>query len=148
IETVQELDRQLEAHASNWYVREVRLFIKRVLKRLDLTARSIFALIEPGSCFAGTFLELALAADRSYMLASDDLRIALTSANFGTYPTSGGISRLQVRSMDQPERYAELKDRSDTLDAEAAEENGLVTVALDDIDWEDEVRLAIEERAS
>ena len=149
-------DRLLADHASDWLVREVRLYLKRVFKRLDVSSRSLVALIEPGSCFVGTLLELALAADRSYMLrgtfegdARPAAAIRLTTMNFGAYPMSNGLSRLASRFLGDPARVDDLKRRiGEELDAEAADEAGLVTFAPDDIDWEDEVRLAIEARAA
>jgi benzoyl-CoA-dihydrodiol lyase len=149
-------DALLEQHKSDWRVREIRLFLKRVFKRIDVSSRSLFALIEPGSCFTGTLLELALAADRSYMLDGQfegDNRppatIRLTPLNFGAYPMVNGLSRLQSRSLDDLARVDALRDQiGEDLDAEAADEAGLVTFTPDDIDWEDEVRIAIEERAA
>ena len=149
-------DRALLAHGADWLVREIRLYLKRTLKRLDVSSRSIFALIEPGSCFAGTLLELALAADRVFMLdgpREDDARpaaaVRLTGLNFGTYPTVNGLTRLESRFLDEPGRVDDLKGRiGEDLDAAAASEAGLVTFTPDDIDWEDEVRIAIEERAA
>jgi benzoyl-CoA-dihydrodiol lyase len=149
-------DRALLAHGADWLVREIRLYLKRTLKRLDVSSRSIFALIEPGSCFAGTLLELALAADRVFML--DGLRegaagpaaaVRLTGMNFGAYPTVNGLTRLESRFLDETGRVDDLKGRiGEDLDAAAASEAGLVTFTPDDIDWEDEVRIAIEERAA
>jgi benzoyl-CoA-dihydrodiol lyase len=153
---VEACDRLLEQHAAHWLVREIRLYLKRTLKRLDVTSRSIFALIEPGSCFAGTLLELALAADRSYMLdgerQGDDRpapSLRLTGANFGAYPMPNGLTRLASRFLGEPGRVDDLKGRvGQDLDAEAAGEAGLVTFTPDDIDWDDEVRIALEERAA
>jgi benzoyl-CoA-dihydrodiol lyase len=121
-----------------------------VLKRLDLTARTFFALVEPGSAFAGSLLELALAADRSYMLAGGGApaTIELSPLNHGALPTSSGLSRLEARFLGEPARLREVLSHPGPFDAEAAHEAGLVTFAPDDIDWEDEVRLAIEERAA
>ncbi len=155
-DTVEAHDRLLLDHQSDWLVREIRLFLKRVFKRLDVTSRSLFALVGPGSCFAGTLLELALAADRSYMLdgaREGDARPAptlrLTGTNFGAYPMVNGLSRLASRFLDEPARADDLKGRNGQgLDAAAALEAGLVTFAPDDIDWEDEVRIALEERAA
>jgi len=155
-DAVEAYDRFLEQHAGDWLVREVRLYLKRTLKRLDVTSRSLFALIEPGSCFAGTLLELALAADRSYMLAgtregatTPAAAVRLTAANFGAYPMPNGLSRLASRFLAEPGRVDDLKGRAgQDLDAEAAAEAGLVTFTPDDIDWDDEVRLALEERAA
>jgi benzoyl-CoA-dihydrodiol lyase len=149
-------DRALEQHAAHWLVREIRLYLKRTLKRLDVTSRSLFALIEPGSCFAGTLLELALACDRSYMLdgtregdAAPAAMLRLTPLNFGVYPMPNGLSRLASRFLAEPGRVDDLKGRlGQDLDATAASEAGLVTFIPDDIDWDDEVRLAVEERAA
>ena len=149
-------DRLLLDHQSDWLVREIRLYLRRVFKRLDVTSRSLFALIEPGSCFAGTLLELALACDRSYMLdgtREGDGRPAaalrLTALNLGAYPMVNGLGRLASRFLDEPARADDLKGRlGQDLDAAAALEAGLVTFAPDDIDWEDEVRIALEARAA
>jgi benzoyl-CoA-dihydrodiol lyase len=137
-------------------VREIRLYLKRTFKRLDVSSRSLFTLIEPGSCFAGTLLELALAADRSYMLdgaLEGDTRkpaaVRLTGMNFGPYPMVNGLTRLASRSLDEPARADDLKRRiGEDLDAPAAAAAGLVTFTPDDIDWEDEVRVGIEARAA
>ena len=149
-------DRMLAQHEADWLVREIRLYLKRTLKRLDVSSRSIFALVEPGSCFTGTLLELALAADRTFMFdgarEGDPGRPAtlrLTGMNFGPYPTVNGLTRLASRFLDEPGRVDDLKGRiGEDLDAAAAAEAGLVTFTPDDIDWEDEVRIAIEERAA
>ncbi len=134
----------------DWLAREIRLYWKRVLKRLDLSSRSLIALIEPGSCFAGTLAEIVLAADCSYMLDSDDdVSLRLGEANFGALAMSNGLSRLETRFLGAPEAVERARKAiGKDLDAIAAEELGLITFAPDDIDWEDEVRLAIEERAS
>jgi benzoyl-CoA-dihydrodiol lyase len=153
---VEAYDRVLERHAGHWLVREIRLYLRRTLKRLDVTSRSLFALIEPGSCFAGTLLELALAADRSYMLAGrrqgdsvPPATVRLTPVNFGAYPMPNGLSRLASRFLAEPGRVDDLKGRlGQDLDAAAAAEAGLVTFTPDDIDWDDEVRIAVEERAA
>jgi benzoyl-CoA-dihydrodiol lyase len=153
---VEAYDRLLEQHAAHWLVREIRLYLKRTFKRLDVTSRSIFALIELGSCFAGTLLELALASDRSYMLdgarEGDDRpapSIRVTVANFGAYPMPNGLTRLASRFLGEPGRVDDLKGRvGQDLDAEMADEAGLVTFRPDDIDWDDEVRIALEERAA
>jgi benzoyl-CoA-dihydrodiol lyase len=149
-------DRLLLAHQADWLVREIRLFWKRVLKRLDVSSRSIFALAEPGSCFAGTLAELLLAADRSYMLdgpregdARPPATLRLTELNFGAYPMPNGLTRLASRFLGEPGRADDLKGRiGEDLDAAAAQAAGLVTFTPDEIDWEDEVRLALEERAA
>ncbi|MGH7354849.1 MAG: 2,3-epoxybenzoyl-CoA dihydrolase [Candidatus Rokuibacteriota bacterium] len=151
---VEAYDRLLLAHPGDWFLREVRLYWKRVLKRIDVSSRSLFALIEPGSCFAGTLLELALAADRSYMLdgARDGKSaptVRLTAVNFDAYPMSNGLSRLASRFLGEPGRVDDLKGRvGQDLDAATAAESGLVTFTPDDIDWEDEVRVALEARAA
>jgi benzoyl-CoA-dihydrodiol lyase len=155
-EAVLAYDRFLELNREHWLAREIRLKWKRVLKRVDLTSRTLVALIEPGSCFAGTLAELVLAADRSYMLVGQrdgDNRppatVALTDANFDAYPMPNGITRLTSRFLGREApldaAYAAI---GRPLDAEAAEELGLVTFAPDDIDWEDEIRIFLEERAS
>ncbi|HKQ63322.1 MAG TPA: 2,3-epoxybenzoyl-CoA dihydrolase [Candidatus Polarisedimenticolaceae bacterium] len=150
IDRVLAVDATLERLADDGFVREVRLLIARTLRRLDQTARSIFALIEPGSCFAGTLFELALAADRSYLLDDPErpVAIALSAANGGAYPMTHGPTRLAARFLGEPERVGELLGEPRRFDAQEAAEAGLVTVVADDIDYEDEVRLAIEERAS
>ena len=150
-------DRLLAEHGGDWLVNEVRHYLKRTLKRLDVSSRSLIALVEPGSCFAGSLLELALAADRCYMLDglpedADGARpatIALGELNFGALPMGNGLSRLGVRFLADPDHVETLRELAgEPLDAARALELGLVTSAPDDIDWEDEVRLAIEERAS
>ncbi|MBI4263357.1 MAG: benzoyl-CoA-dihydrodiol lyase, partial [Acidobacteria bacterium] len=143
-------DRALAAHRDHWLVREIALFIARTLRRLDLTSRSFYALIEPGHAFAGTLFELALACDRSYMLDDDDRpnAIALSEMNAGAYPMSNGLSRLEVRFLGAPERVAEALRREGPFDPQEALEAGLVSFAPDALDWDDEVRLAIEERAA
>ena len=148
--TVLTIDRTLHQHRANWLVREVILFIKRTLKRLDLTSRSFFALIEPGSAFAGTLFDVALACDRAYMLDDPDRpnTIALSAMNGGAYPMSNGLSRLDSRFLGEPARVAAAFAHDGAFDAQAALEAGLVTSAPDDLDWDDEVRLAIEERAA
>jgi benzoyl-CoA-dihydrodiol lyase len=148
-EAVLEVDRALDGHRDHWLVREIIGHIRRTLKRLDLTARSLFALIEPGNAFAGTLFELALAADRSYMLAHPDQANSLAlSAMNGSYPMSTGLTRLQTRFLGQPEQVDRVLSHDGPFDAEEALAAGLVSFAPDDIDWEDEVRLAIEERTA
>jgi len=149
-------DQFLEANKEHWLAREIRGFWKRVLKRVDLTSRSLVALVEPGSCFAGTLAELVFASDRSYMLIGKrdgdnkpPATLALATVNFGAYPMSNGLSRLASRFLADPTDLDRAKAAAgETLDAEAAERLGLVTFALDDIDWEDEIRVFLEERAS
>jgi benzoyl-CoA-dihydrodiol lyase len=149
-------DATLAAHKEHWLVREITLYLRRTLKRIDVTSRSIFALIEPASCFTGILLELALAADRSYMLDGQfegdnrpEATITLTAMNFGPFEMVNGLTRLQSRFLDDPSQVDALADRQgEAMDALTAEDAGLVTFAPDDIDWEDEVRIAIEERAA
>ena len=134
----------------DWLAREIRLYWKRVLKRLDLSSRSLIAVVEPDSCFAGTLAEIVLAADRSYMLDSDgSASLRLSEANFGALPMSNGLSRLETRFLGDPDAVVAAREViGEDLYAIAAEKLGLVTFIPDDIDWEDEVRLAIEERTS
>jgi benzoyl-CoA-dihydrodiol lyase len=144
------VDQTLLAHADHWLVREIVHFIKRTLKRMDLTSRSFFALIQPGSCFAGTLFELALASDRSYMLDDPDRpnTVALSAMNGGPLKMSNGLTRLETRFLGEPARVGELVADAGALDAQEAYEAGLVTFAPDDLDWDDEVRLAVESRAA
>ncbi|MFT8243103.1 2,3-epoxybenzoyl-CoA dihydrolase [Roseomonas sp. BN140053] len=148
-------DAFLDAHAGDWFVREVRHYLKRTLKRVDVTSRSLIALIEPGSCFAGTLAELAFAADRSAILVGTregDNRAAelrLSPLNFGAYPMGNGLTRLQARFYGEPEAVERAKARSgEAIEADEAEALGLVTFAYDDTDWDDEIRIMLEERAS
>jgi benzoyl-CoA-dihydrodiol lyase len=151
---VQEMDATLAAHKDHWLVRETIGLMRRTFSRIDVSSRSLFALIEEGSCFVGTFLELALACDRSYMLALPDdankaPHIAVGELNFGTFPMVTGQSRLQRRFYDeQPALEAVRAKAGQSLDAQQAFDIGLVTSAPDDIDWADEVRIAIEERVA
>ncbi len=148
------MDATLQAHQGHWFVRETVGLLRRTLSRLDVSSRSLFALIEPGSCFAGTLLELALACDRSYMLALPDdtaraPRIAVDEANFGAYPMATGQSRLARRFYEDAQPLMNARARSgEPLHADAAFSLGLVTACPDDIDWADEVRIAIEERVA
>jgi len=152
---VEAYDHLLAKNAGDWLVREIVLYWKRTLKRLDVSSRSLIALIEPGSCFTGTLLEVALAADRSYMLDGvlegsnlPAVTLRLTDMNFGSYPMGNGLTRLQTRFLSNPAHVDTLKGKTgEPLDAAAADAAGLVTFTPDDIDWEDEVRLAVEERA-
>jgi len=152
-------ERLVEAAAGeDWLASEIRNFLKRTLKRLDVTSRSLIALVEPGSCFAGPLLELALACDRQYMLdgvpadggdATAPAAIVLTAGNFGAYPMANGLSRLATRCYGEPGRLAKLEQETGRpIEAAEALELGLVTFAPDDLDWDDEVRIALEERAS
>jgi len=149
-------DAFLDANKSHWLVNEIRQYWKRVLKRIDVTSRTLVTLVEPGSCFAGTLAELVFAADRSYMLIGSrqgDNRpppaIELSAMNFGACPMSHGLTRLESRFQADPADLDHAREKiGAALDAEEAEELGLVTFALDDIDWDDEVRVFLEERAS
>ncbi len=145
-------DRALDANRSDGFVEQVLLLQRRVLKRLDLCARSIFALVREGSCFVGTLMELSLAADRTYMRDDPDAdspaTIRLSAMNGGSFPMGNGLSRLQTRFLGNPAHAKELAQMSHTFDARAAAKAGLVTMSPDAIDWDDEVRLAIEERVS
>jgi len=157
-ERVLEYDAQLRELSQDWFVNEVGLFYKRLLKRLDVTSRSLIAVIEPGSCYAGLLLEIALAADRQYMLDGvyEDVdadatpaTIVLTACNDGLLPMGNGLTRLASRFYGHDDALEAARAAFDRpLDARAADEIGMVTSALDDIDFEDEVRIALEERAS
>ena len=148
IDSVLSVDKVLTANRDHWLVREIILNMARVLRRLDLTAKSFFAIVEPGSCFAGNLLELLLASDRSYMLMDDENSIAISELNAGAFPMSNGLTRLQSRFLSDPERAEQVLNGERRLNTEAAEEMGLITFAPDDLDWEDEIRVAIEERTS
>jgi benzoyl-CoA-dihydrodiol lyase len=149
-------DALLESAADHWFIRETRHYLKRVLKRLDLTSRSIIALMEPGSCFAGTLAELAFAADRSAMLegtfkgeSQQPATLTLSPLNFGAYPMSNGLSRLATRFLGEPASVDRAREQAGVpLDAATALALGLVTVTYDAIDWADEIRIMLEERAS
>ena len=147
---VLQADDVLLANQGDWLVREITHFIKRTLKRVDLSAKSFFAVIEPGNAFAGTLFELALAADRSYLLDDDDQtnRIALSGMNAGPLKMSNGLTRLQTRFYGAPEKVDEALAHDGAFDPQEALECGLVTFAPDSIDWDDEVRLAVESRAA
>jgi benzoyl-CoA-dihydrodiol lyase len=144
-------------HGSDWFVCEVKHHIKRVLKRLDLTARSLFAIVEPGNCFVGTLFELCLAADRIYMLDDEEIwedeggvrnTVQMSELNGGAYPMSNGLSRLRTHFIGEEHDIERALSHAGPFNAQQADNCGLVTYAPDDIDWEDEVRIAIEERAS
>jgi benzoyl-CoA-dihydrodiol lyase len=150
-------DAALAEHAGDWLVNETRHYLKRTLKRFDVTSRSLIALIEPGSCFAGPLLELALACDRQYMLEgtfedADDAapaRLVVSESNLGAYPMGNGLTRLESRFWGDEAGLGAVREAvGRPLDAAAADDLGLITYALDDIDWADEVRIVLEERAS
>jgi benzoyl-CoA-dihydrodiol lyase len=149
-EAVKRIDTALYQLRDHWLVNEILLLMARTLRRLDLTARSLFAVVDEGSCFAGSLLEIALAADRIYMLRDTAglVRMASSPLNGGLLPMTHGPSRLQVRFMANPAHVDEIVGESQLLDTDAAEEAGLVTAAMDEIDWEDELRMVVEERVS
>jgi len=157
-ELVAAYDKLLNDNADDWLIREIRHYWKRTMKRLDLTSRSLFAFVTPGSCYVGFLAEILFSVDRSYMLEGifeeADIEqvpatIRLTESNFGAYPMCNGLSRLATRFLDDDEQMRKVEAlMHQGLDAEAANDAGLLTYALDDIDWEDEVRILIEERAS
>jgi len=146
----------LAANADHWLANEVRQYWKRTLKRIDVTSRSLAALVEHGSCFAGVLAEILFAVDRTYMMEDEfegDNRpiatITLTESNFGPFPMGNDLNRLQTRFLGEPEKVDAAKEHlGEALEAEEADELGLVTMILDDIDWEDEIRIFAEERAS
>lgn len=146
----------LLGNSGDWLANEIIQYWKRLLKRIDMTSRSLVALVEPGSCYAGVLAEILFAADRSYMAEGEfdgDNRptatITLSTSNFGTYPMSNDLTRLQTRFIGAPEQIDNIREKIDApLEAEDADQLGLVTFALDDIDWEDEIRVFLEERAS
>ncbi len=150
IENVLAVDETLAANKDHWLIREIILHMARTLRRLDLTAKSFFALIEPGGCFAGNLLELALAADRTFMLNNPEekVEIAASEMNASAFPMSNGLTRLQSRFLAEPEKAEAVLAHDGTFDTEEADQAGLVTFAPDDLDWEDEIRVAIEERTS
>ncbi|GAC1528420.1 MAG: hypothetical protein NVS2B4_06370 [Ramlibacter sp.] len=147
-------DAVLEQHKAHWLVRETLGLLRRTLARLDVTSRSLIALVDQGSCFAGTFYEMALACDRIYMLDLPDApdaapALQLSMANFGRYPQVNGLTRLQTRFYEDADTIARLQGLADSaLRADQALGLGLVTLTPDDIDWDDEIRLMLEERAS
>ena len=140
----------LAAGQDDWFLKEIHLFQIRTLRRLDNMAKSLFAIIEPGSCFVGTLFELSLAADRSYMFLDEEEEntLQLSAANQGSFPMHNGATRLVTRFLGEPEAVEESLEQGGPIGAEEAEELGLVTASPDDIDWEDEIRIAIEERIS
>ena len=156
VESVKVYDEFLQRHKDHWLIREIILYWKRTLKRLDMTSRTSFALIEPGSCFAGFLAEFLFAVDRSYMLdgqfEDDDAppaAIILTESNFGPLPMANGLTRLQTRFLGEPDSVETTrKFIGQNIDSARASELGLVTFTPDDIDWEDEIRMLLEERAS
>jgi len=152
-ERVLAADATLAAHAQNWFVRETLGMLRRTFARLEVSARTLFAVIDSGSCFVGTLLELALAADRSYMLSApergDAPRVALSALNFGAYPTVARVSRIESRFYGEVPPIAQAREAiGRSLSAEDALALGLITAAPDELDWTDELRIVIEERTS
>jgi benzoyl-CoA-dihydrodiol lyase len=154
IDAVLAVDATLRQHRDDWFVKETIGFLRRTLARLDVSSRTMYAILDQGSCFAGTLAELAFAADRSYMLQLPDNEaasptIVMSEANFGLYPMVNGLTRLLTRFCEDEKAVAAARGRvGEKLGAAAAAELGLVTFTPDDLDWDDEVRLAIEERTS
>jgi benzoyl-CoA-dihydrodiol lyase len=145
------VDEALTANREHWLVREILAHMARVLRRLDLTAKSFFALVEPGSCFAGNLLELLLASDRSYMLddaEAEQTSVCVSELNAGALPMSNGLTRLQSRFLGEPEKVDDVLAHRGPLTTEDADAAGLITFAPDELDWDDEIRMAIEERTS
>jgi benzoyl-CoA-dihydrodiol lyase len=150
IDDVLAVDKTLGANRDHWLIREIVLLMARTLRRLDLTAKSFFAIVESGSCFAGNLLELMLASDRSYMLNNPNKmpEIGFSELNRGALPMANGLTRIHSHFLAEPERGDLILDMNRSFDTEDAEDHGLVTFAPDDLDWDDEIRLAIEERTS
>ena len=150
INRVLEMDATLKTLSDHWFVREVQHFIKRTLKRMDVTAKSFFSIIDEGSCFAGTLLEVALAGDRTYILNDPDfpVELGISELNRGDYPMANGLSRLETRFLGEPEQVGVVTSELGVIDALRADDLGLATSAPDELDWEDELRVALEERAS
>jgi benzoyl-CoA-dihydrodiol lyase len=147
-DAVLDIDRTLAEHAGHWLVREILLKMRRTFKRVDQTARSLFALVEPGSCFVGSLLELVLATDRSYMLddPSRPAHVALGPLNRAWFPMANGLSRLETRLLGEPDTLARVRARDGLIPSKEAVALGLVTFAPDELDWDDEVRIACEAR--
>ena len=156
LENVLHYDSLFHKYKSNWFINEIKYLWNRTLKRIDLTSRSLVTLVEPGSCFAGFLTEIIFASDRSYMAEgifdesnNPEAKIALTKSNFNFFKMSNGITRLETRFLSEPKIIKELEDLAGKeLNSQTASENGLITFSFDDIDWEDEVRIFLEERSS
>jgi benzoyl-CoA-dihydrodiol lyase len=142
------VDAMLAKHADHGLVNEVRLFMRRVLKRMDVTAKTFFAVVAPGSCFAGALLELALASDRIYMKDEEGVSMQVSPMNAGPFPMGNGLTRLQSRFLKEPERVNRVLETKGAIGTQAASKLGLTTFTPDDIDWDDEIRIAFEERAA
>jgi benzoyl-CoA-dihydrodiol lyase len=148
-EIVRRTESPVLEHRDHWFVREVLGMMRRTFARLEVSSRSIYAIVEPGSCFVGCLLELALAADRVYMLDDDRTAVWLTPFNFGPLPGINGLSRLEARVYQDPRALEHLRAQSGRpLRAREGEELGLVTFAPDELDWSDEIRLALESRSA
>jgi benzoyl-CoA-dihydrodiol lyase len=155
-QSVLDYDKFIASNQNHWFLREVRHYIKRVLKRVDVTSRSFVSLIEPGTCFAGMLAELVFASDRALMLIGQregdnkpPAAIVLSEANFGLYPMGNGLTRLETRFLGEPESVARAENKKgDKIEGADAVELGLVTFAYENFDWDDEVRVMLEERAS
>jgi benzoyl-CoA-dihydrodiol lyase len=150
VQNVLDLDLLLEKHSTDWFVRETIGYLRRTFARLDVSSRSIFAVVEPGSCFAGTLAELLYAADRSYMLDADGgPSIALSPLNFGAYPMVNGESRISAHYCGEADLIEKIRaEMNKEMNTRTAKALGLVTSTPDDIDWEEEVRIAVEERVA
>jgi len=150
IDNVLAIDESLEENTDHWLVSEIMFYMARVLRRLDLTAKSFFSIIEPGSCFAGNLLELAMASDRVFMLNDPNriVEVAKSAMNFGALLMSNGLTRMQSRFLAEPGKLDEIWGHEGPFNTKAADKAGLVTFAPDELDWEDEIRVALEERTS
>lgn len=150
LEMIRQIDKTLSDHRNHWLIREIILLMGRVLRRLDLTAKSFFSFVEPGSCFAGNLLEIALASDRIYMRndAEQQVEIAVSAMNAGALPMPNGLSRLESRYLSNPRQGENVLNHLAPFNAEEAMEAGLITLAPDALDWDDEIRVALEERTS
>ncbi len=149
IDVVQKTDEVLLKNQDHWYIKRVLHYIHRIFKKIDVSSKTLFTLIDAQSAFVGTLFEFVSIADRSFMLDQDGVSLALSPLNFGTYPMGNGLNRLQARFYGEPDSYENAKSLiGQILDTEQSNEAGLVTFTPDDIDWEDEIRVAIEERSS
>ena len=148
-EKIRQLDAFLSRYRNNWFIKASVSYLRRTLQRLETSSRSMFTLIEQDSCFAGSLYEIALASDRVYMKDLDDIKIGLSMMNFGAYPTITGITRMRSRFINEGQKLENCFNRfQDLFGAEESSNLGLVTLTPDELDWDDEIRLAIEERAS
>ncbi len=156
IESVLNHDKLFHDFSTNWFIREIKNSWERTLKRIDLTSRSLVTLVEPGSCFAGFLSEIVFCSDRTYMAEGDfegnnkpEASLSLTDSNFDYFKMSNGLSRLKTRFLEQDNKLTELNEVKDKIIlSEEAKKLGLITFSFDDIDWDDEIRIFLEERAS